>query len=1048
MADLRISELAALAGVSLAGGDLLPIVDVSAGETKKITVEDAFGYGITLVNDASIPGAKILFTAGTLDGSALVTGTVGTTQLADDGITAAKLANESTVDLVTILPASGAYVGQLALDTDDSKLYCWSGSAWVSFKAAGSINAVVGDTAGIVNLSVTTSGDTVTITTSLDNTGAAAQFLAGPTATGGVVGYRQIASGDLPTASSSGKGGVSVNGSGLTMSGEQIVIDNTVAASGGVFGVVQYNNKGLVTSGRAIASADLPAATASDKGAVIPGTGLAAGVAGALNHSNAVTAGTAAKVTYDAQGHVTAGQALTDADIPSLSAGKITSGTLSANVIGTKSVTGAKLADSSTVQFGGAASTEGVVTFPIPDFKGQQFFDALNGDLYLYDGAAWQPITITAGELIYAGTYNASTNKVKSVTAAGTAAGLVVGNALPAASTSNLRYYVVVSDSGTGTAPAPAVALAPPDMLVSGGSSWELIDVSNAIAGQIASNISFTPTGNIAATHVQAAIQELDDEKLAKVGGTVTGALEIGATGSLVFEGNTADAWETTLTVVDPTADRSISLPDASGTLLTTGSANSVTSSMIVDGTIVDGDINASAAIAGTKVSPNFGSQTIQTTGLFSAASGAAAAPSVTFTGDVDSGFYSAGANQVGVAAGGLASASFIAGGFRLYNSVGTFYHALSGSPSANRSVALPDADVTLTAGTMVPTTGTGASGTWSISITGTASGNLALAGGTLTGAVQSAAGTAGAPGIGVGSATEGLFAPGANALGLASNGVERLRFASTGAIGLSGANYGTSGQVLTSGGSGAAPTWTTVSGGGGDVTLAGANAFTGANTFTNVTGQIFRSSATQDGILLRGRAGGTTSRTVEIIPTTLTASRVLTAPDVSGTIVTTGDTGTVSNTMLATINTAGKVSGLAITSGNISTSGSFATTSTMAVGQASAATNTDFDLAGTFAQTIVAVAALNIDCSTGNYFTKTIAGASTFTVSSVPASRSYSFTLELTHTSGAITWFAGVEWPNATPPTLTTGKTHLFMFVTDDGGTRWRASSLINYTN
>jgi hypothetical protein len=48
-----------------------------------------------------------------------------------------------------------------------------------------------------------------------------------------------------------------------------------------------------------------------------------------------------------------------------------------------------------------------------------------------------------------------------------------------------------------------------------------------------------------------------------------------------------------------------------------------------------------------------------------------------------------------------------------------------------------------------------------------------------------------------------------------ASSPTERLRIASTGAFGLSGANYGTSGQVLTSGGSGAAPTWTTVSGGG-----------------------------------------------------------------------------------------------------------------------------------------------------------------------------------------------------------------------------------------
>lgn len=121
--------------------------------------------------------------------------------------------------------------------------------------------------------------------------------------------------------------------------------------------------------------------------------------------------------------------------------------------------------------------------------------------------------------------------------------------------------------------------------------------------------------------------------------------------------------------------------------------------------------------------------------------------------------------------------------------------------------------------------------------------------------------------------------------------------------------------------------------------------------------------------------------------------------------------------------------------------------TGTVAVGQSSAAANTDFDLAGTYAQTVVAVGALDIDCSAGNYFTKTINANSTFTVSNVPASRAFSFTLELTHTSGTITWFSGVEWPGGSAPTLTTGKTHLFMFVTDDGGTRWRASSLVDYT-
>ena len=42
---------------------------------------------------------------------------------------------------------------------------------------------------------------------------------------------------------------------------------------------------------------------------------------------------------------------------------------------------------------------------------------------------------------------------------------------------------------------------------------------------------------------------------------------------SIVFEGATADAYETTLTVVDPTADRTITLPNETGTLMTTTTA-------------------------------------------------------------------------------------------------------------------------------------------------------------------------------------------------------------------------------------------------------------------------------------------------------------------------------------------------------------------------------------------------------------------------------------------------------------------------------------------
>jgi len=42
---------------------------------------------------------------------------------------------------------------------------------------------------------------------------------------------------------------------------------------------------------------------------------------------------------------------------------------------------------------------------------------------------------------------------------------------------------------------------------------------------------------------------------------------------SIVFEGATADAHETTLTVVDPTADRTVTIPNETGTLITSASA-------------------------------------------------------------------------------------------------------------------------------------------------------------------------------------------------------------------------------------------------------------------------------------------------------------------------------------------------------------------------------------------------------------------------------------------------------------------------------------------
>lgn len=103
-------------------------------------------------------------------------------------------------------------------------------------------------------------------------------------------------------------------------------------------------------------------------------------------------------------------------------------------------------------------------------------------------------------------------------------------------------------------------------------------------------------------------------------------------------------------------------------------------------------------------------------------------------------------------------------------------------------------------------------------------------------------------------------------------------------------------------------------------------------------------------------------------------------------------------------------------------------------------------DQTGSVRSSVVFVPALDINCSLGNYFIKTISTNSTFTFSNVPASRAYSFTLEIAHTSGSVTWPASVSWSYDLPPILTGGRSSLFMFVTDDGGARWRGAALSDY--
>lgn len=60
---------------------------------------------------------------------------------------------------------------------------------------------------------------------------------------------------------------------------------------------------------------------------------------------------------------------------------------------------------------------------------------------------------------------------------------------------------------------------------------------------------------------------------------------------SVEFDGATAGTFKTTVTATDPTQNNTITLPDITGTVITTGDTGTVTSTMLASGTITGGDI-------------------------------------------------------------------------------------------------------------------------------------------------------------------------------------------------------------------------------------------------------------------------------------------------------------------------------------------------------------------------------------------------------------------------------------------------------------------------
>lgn len=143
------------------------------------------------------------------------------------------------------------------------------------------------------------------------------------------------------------------------------------------------------------------------------------------------------------------------------------------------------------------------------------------------------------------------------------------------------------------------------------------IALSKLATGALPTDITVASANIVDGTIVNADINAsaaIADTKLA----TISTAGKVANSATTATNANTANA------IVTRDASGNFSAGTITADLTGTASAiadNTVTSAKIVDGSIVNADINASAAIAGTKITPNFGSQNVVTTGKSTAAS-------------------------------------------------------------------------------------------------------------------------------------------------------------------------------------------------------------------------------------------------------------------------------------------------------------------------------------------------------------------------------------------------------------------------------------------
>jgi len=406
---------------------------------------------------------------------------VTTDKLANNAVTAAKIAN----DTITATQIAANAVGSSELADNAVDTAAIANSAVTDAKISGVSGTKVTD-GTITAAKLNTSNLDRSLNVASGNLGINNAVTGGASARNGITYNAEglitataaLVASDIPEATTSAVGGVSVPAAGglaVTAAGA-ISINNTV--TGTTRSGITFNDQGLITATANLAAGDLPVATASAVGAVsipVASAPLAISGTGVLSIANSgVTAGTYPKVTVSAQGFVTSGASLSASDIPNLETTKITTGTFGTNFLANDSITMDKLASLST----------GFIQEASPDISdlptGVFWLQESTGQLRIFNGNSFFSVgfgRLSEENLRFCGTFNATNGLIVTLTTFGTSAGFSVGNAIPAGTAAITGAYFVCIVAGNGTAVVPATSFDAGDWcLCMGLNDWDRID--------------------------------------------------------------------------------------------------------------------------------------------------------------------------------------------------------------------------------------------------------------------------------------------------------------------------------------------------------------------------------------------------------------------------------------------------------------------------------------------------------------------------------------------------------------------------------------------